>query len=92
MKILYFCLLSFQFIRLFQNEKLEDKNIHMKDMSSETCFIPTSFDNDVDDERLMADTYSFITECFFMAHKAIDLGYRVGVDKLIKQNIVSNLF
>lgn len=63
----------------------------MKDMSSETCFTPASFDDGIEEGRLMADTYSFVSECFYMAHKAIDLGYRVGVDKLIKQNIVSSL-
>lgn len=62
----------------------------MKDMASETCFLPVSADDGIEEQRLMADSYNFVTECFYMAHKAIDLGYRVGVDKLIKQNIVSN--
>lgn len=61
----------------------------MKDMASETCFLPVSSDDDLEDQRLVADSYSFVTECYYMAHKAIDLGYRVGVDRLIKQNIVS---
>ncbi|KAJ8971505.1 hypothetical protein NQ314_000667 [Rhamnusium bicolor] len=68
------------------NEKLEAKNIHMEDLSSETCFLPVASNEDLEEERLMATSYNFITECFYMAHKAIDLGYRVGVDKLIRQN------
>lgn len=64
----------------------------MKNMSSDTCFIPVALDDGIEEQRLIADSYSFVTECFFMAHRTIDLGYRVGVDRLIKQNIVSDLF
>ncbi|KAJ8954087.1 hypothetical protein NQ318_004392 [Aromia moschata] len=69
------------------DDKAEAKNIHMQGMSSETCFLPAASSDDLEEERLMANSYGFITECFFMAHKAIDLGYRVAVDKLIRQNI-----
>lgn len=62
----------------------------MKEMSVETCFIPAELVDGLEEQRLMADSYSFVTECFYMAHRTIDLGYRVGVDRLIKQNIVSN--
>lgn len=36
--------------------------------------------------RLTANTYNFITEIFFMAHKAIDLGYRVCIEKCFQMN------
>ncbi|KAG5887926.1 hypothetical protein JTB14_003022 [Gonioctena quinquepunctata] len=67
-------------------EKIEEKAIHMKDMWKETCFLPVSSTEDSEEERLTANSYNFVTECFYMAHKAVDLGYRVGVDKLIRQN------
>ncbi|XP_076245661.1 ubiquitination factor E4A [Calliopsis andreniformis] len=60
----------------------EDSNhvIHLKGMSSETCLIPTS-DNDV---RPVAKSFGFTTECFFLTHRALDLGYRVVLDKLLR--------
>ncbi|XP_057672710.1 ubiquitin conjugation factor E4 A [Diorhabda carinulata] len=68
------------------NEDIEQKHIHMSDMSTETCFLPVSSDDTLEEKRLMANSYNFVTECFFMAHRSIDLGFRVGVDKLIRQN------
>ncbi|KAJ8924936.1 hypothetical protein NQ315_001099 [Exocentrus adspersus] len=68
------------------NGKAEEKGVHMEDLSNETCFLPSASNGDLEEERLMATSYNFITECFYMAHKAIDLGYRVGVDKLVRQN------
>ncbi|CAG9818490.1 unnamed protein product [Phaedon cochleariae] len=68
------------------NDKAEEKNVHMKDMSEETCFLPVDSIDEAEEQRPMADSYNFVTECFFMAHRAVDLGYRVAVDKLVKQN------
>lgn len=41
-----------------------------------------------DDKRLTSSSYSFVTECFFMAHRAFDIGYRVAVEKLGRLNQV----
>ncbi|XP_076302287.1 ubiquitin conjugation factor E4 A-like, partial [Lasioglossum baleicum] len=56
--------------------------IHLKGMSSETCLIPTSEGI----ARPVAKTFGFITECFFLTHRALDLGYRVVSDKLLRTN------
>lgn len=45
------------------------KNVHLKNVIKETCLIPT----EDGEKRLTANSYNFITECFFMTHKAIDL-------------------
>ncbi|XP_072382541.1 ubiquitin conjugation factor E4 A [Diabrotica undecimpunctata] len=68
------------------NEDIAEKGIHMSDMSTETCFLPVSSDDTLEEKRLTAKSYNFVTECFFMAQKSLDLGYRVGVDKLMRQN------
>lgn len=47
----------------------EVKGVHMIDADKATCLIPTE-ENEV---RLTAETYNFVTECFFMTHKALDL-------------------
>ncbi|CAL1687598.1 unnamed protein product [Lasius platythorax] len=56
--------------------------IHMKELSSETCLIPTP----EGESRPIADSYGFTTECFFLTHRALDLGYRVILDKFLRTN------
>ncbi|XP_029162873.1 ubiquitin conjugation factor E4 A [Nylanderia fulva] len=56
--------------------------IHMKELSSETCLIPTP----EGERRPIADSYGFTTECFFLTHRALDLGYRVILDKFLRTN------
>lgn len=46
------------------------KGVNMSDMDKETCLIPRRDDTEV---LITADTYNFVTECFFMTHKALDL-------------------
>lgn len=63
-----------------------EKGIHLPGMNTETCLIP----NDSDEEKLLvAEKYNFVTECFYFAHRAINLGYQVTVDKLVRLNHVS---
>ncbi|EEZ99810.1 Ubiquitin conjugation factor E4 A-like Protein [Tribolium castaneum] len=61
-----------------------EKGVHLPGMNTETCLIP----NDSDDEGklLTAEKYNFVTECFYFAHKAVNLGYQVTVDKLVRLN------
>lgn len=47
----------------------EAKLVHMIDADKATCLVPTE-ENEI---RLTAETYGFITECFFMTHRALDL-------------------
>lgn len=58
------------------------KMVHMKDIEKETCLLPCQEGI----ERIVAEKYNFVTECFFMTHKAIDLGYRVCIEKLIRMS------
>lgn len=46
------------------------KGIHMRDIDKETCLIPKEDESEV---LATADSYMFITECFFLTHKALDL-------------------
>ncbi|XP_052870320.1 ubiquitin conjugation factor E4 A [Anopheles cruzii] len=59
------------------------KGVHMIDTEKETCLLPPEDD---EEQRLEADKYNFVTECFFMTHKAIDLGYRVCIEKFFRSN------
>ncbi|GJQ83288.1 hypothetical protein Trydic_g8880 [Trypoxylus dichotomus] len=62
------------------------KGIHLLDLSKETCLISNDGENLEESHRPTAANYSFVSECFYMGHKAFDLSYRVTVDKLIKLN------
>lgn len=59
------------------------KGVHMYAVDKETCLIPIP---DGMETRHTADSYNFVTEVFYMTHKAIDLGYRVCIDKFIQMN------
>lgn len=63
----------------------------MYDLSSETCFLPAVNSEYMDEVRDTADKYNFITESFFMTQKAIDLGYRVAVDRIMKMSHVNRV-
>ncbi|XP_049779135.1 ubiquitin conjugation factor E4 A isoform X2 [Schistocerca cancellata] len=56
------------------------RGVHMKGLDSETCLIPIA----EDEQRPTAEKYSFVTECFFMAHRALDLGFRVALERLMQ--------
>ncbi|XP_053995108.1 ubiquitin conjugation factor E4 A [Hylaeus volcanicus] len=62
-----------------ENECL-NRAVHLKGMSSETCLIPIS----EHDARPVAKTFGFTTECFFLTHRALDLGYRVVSEKFLR--------
>lgn len=55
-----------------------ENGVHMKSLGGETCLIPTS----ESETKPCAKHFSFITECFFFVHRALDLGLRVVVDKI----------
>ncbi|XP_011696774.1 PREDICTED: ubiquitin conjugation factor E4 A [Wasmannia auropunctata] len=64
-----------------ETESLQ-RGIHMKGLNSETCLVPTPEDGC----RPISNSFGFITECFFLTHRALDLGYRVILDKFLKTN------
>lgn len=58
------------------------KGVHMKKLALETCLIPAQEDT----SRPSSETYGFVTECFYLTHKALDLGFRVTFKHLMKLN------
>lgn len=63
-------------------EEAKEKQVHMKDFEKETCLIPLEENG----ERITAKKYNFVTEIFFMTQKAIDLSYRVCIEKVTRMN------
>ncbi|XP_052753244.1 ubiquitin conjugation factor E4 A [Galleria mellonella] len=61
------------------------KSVHLDCLHSETCLLPAREGDDGQPiKRSTADTYNFVTECFFMTQKCIDLGVRVCAEKLYR--------
>ena len=69
-------------VKLNSEEEVRVKGVHMKDLANETCLIPASEDT----PRPTSETYGFVSECFYLAHKALDLGFRVTFEHLMRLN------
>ncbi|XP_045464732.1 ubiquitin conjugation factor E4 A [Harmonia axyridis] len=66
------------------NDLIQEKNIHLLNMSRHTCILPV--EEDSTEQRLMANSYSFISNCFYMTHSVTYSGFVLAVDKSIKMN------
>lgn len=64
------------------DEEREKKHVSMLGLSTETCLIPV----ENEEKRPTAETYTFVTECFFMTHKTLDISFRICVEQLIQLN------
>ncbi|CAG9561890.1 unnamed protein product [Danaus chrysippus] len=63
-------------------EEAPSKSVHLS-LHSETCLLPArEADDGTPIKRPTAETYNFVTECFFMTQKCIDLGVRVCAEKM----------
>lgn len=63
-------------------EDAAEKQVHMKDFEKETCLVPF----EENEERVTASKYNFVTELFFMTQKAVDISYRVCIEKVTRMN------
>ncbi|CAH0585693.1 unnamed protein product [Chrysodeixis includens] len=64
-------------------QECAEKSVHLDCLHNETCLLPARVtEDDQPVKRPTADTYNFVTECFFMTQKCIDLGVRVCAEKL----------
>ena len=64
------------------DSEMHSKGVHMKKLASETCLIPAPEGT----PRPTSETYGFVSECFYLAHKALDLGFRVTYEHLMRLN------
>ena len=51
---------------------------------TETCLVPTSADDAL--PAKLESSYTFTTECFFMTHHTLRLGFRVLHERLVQLN------
>ena len=55
-----------------------------RNIAEETCLVPAA---EGEEERVPnTSSFNFITDIFFLAHKCLDLGFRVVQEKFIKLN------
>jgi ubiquitin conjugation factor E4 A len=50
-----------------------ERDVHMEDMEKETCLISLDDKPEVD-PKILSEKYNFISECFFLTHRALYLG------------------
>ncbi|CAG2056146.1 unnamed protein product, partial [Timema podura] len=62
------------------DEESQQKGVHAKGLDSETCLIP------VEGSRPCAANYSFVTECLFLVHQSLSLGFNVCFQNLMQLN------
>ncbi|CAK1551101.1 unnamed protein product [Leptosia nina] len=66
-------------------EECAAKSVHLDCLHNETCLLPARETEDGQTvKRPTAETYNFVTECFYMTQKCIDLGVRVCAEKLYR--------
>ncbi|KAL4715997.1 hypothetical protein ACJJTC_013297 [Scirpophaga incertulas] len=64
-------------------EECASKSVHLDCLHCETSLLPArEGEGGQTIKRSTADTYNFVTECYFMTQKCIDLGVRVCAEKL----------
>ncbi|KAK3908442.1 Ubiquitin conjugation factor E4 A [Frankliniella fusca] len=69
------------------DDEANERWVHMKGMTSETCLISLSEGDDGQPvQRPCAHSFNFVTEMFFMTHRAIDLGVRVVFERMMQLN------
>ncbi|XP_013783163.1 ubiquitin conjugation factor E4 A-like isoform X1 [Limulus polyphemus] len=61
----------------------KNKNLHLRDLSKETFLVPSSENQAV---LVKCDSFNFSTEVFYATHCAIDLGFKVVHERLVKLN------
>ncbi|CAH0391008.1 unnamed protein product [Bemisia tabaci] len=70
-------------VKITTDEGSQSKGVHLRKLCTETCLLPAEENTE---RPISEQPFSFITECFFMTHRAIDLSFRVVLDKLIRVN------
>ncbi|XP_036321060.1 ubiquitin conjugation factor E4 A [Rhagoletis pomonella] len=59
------------------DEDRQAKQVSMLKATEETCLLPT----DENETRLVAEKFNFVTEIFYMTHKAFELGYAACIER-----------
>ena len=60
------------------------KNVHLRKLKDETFLLPSTEEEKDNDN--VPDQFNFVTDIFFLAHKSLDLGFRVCHEKFVKMN------
>ena len=58
--------------------------VNCRNIAEETCLVPAEAGEE--EREPNAPSFNFITDIFFLAHKCLDLGFRVVQEKFVKLN------
>ena len=60
------------------------KNVHLRSSKDETFLLPS--EPEEKERENVPESFNFVTDIFFLAHKSLDLGLRVCHEKFVKMN------
>ena len=69
-------------VEINDNEKSQQKSIHAFGLNKETCLIPLAENESLEP----LEQYNFISECFFLTHQCLNMGFKPLNEKFVKMN------
>ena len=73
-------------VQVHTPEQASLANVHLREGWKETMLVTSDSEEEPSAEESESQSFNFITDVFFLAHKSLDLGFRVCHEKLVKTN------
>ena len=75
-------------VQVHTPEQASLANVHLREGWKETMLVTSDSEGEEpsSEEDQSSQSFNFITDVFFLAHKSLDLGFRVCHEKLVKTN------
>ncbi|VVC44918.1 Hypothetical protein CINCED_3A005936 [Cinara cedri] len=70
------------------SEESRERGVHLWKLNDSTMLLPIDSENDnpLEDRPLAKGQFNFITECFYMTQKSLEIGFAIVAEKLITCN------
>ena len=62
----------------------DDEGVHLMDMAKETCLIASNEEDEAAEKRPFNGPFTFLTELFFLTHRALELGVKVVHNQMVQ--------
>lgn len=62
----------------------DNEGVHLLDMSKETCLIAYNEEEEATEKRPYNGPFTFLTELFFLTHRALELGVKVVHNQMVQ--------
>ena len=62
----------------------DEEGVHLLDMSKETCLIASNEEEEAAERRPFNGPFTFLTELFYLTHRALELGVKVVHNQMVQ--------